>query len=214
MMTTYRPQAGSVAAKACAFFSGNPDEELAVTDIADKFGCGFASVHTLLRPALEAQLLMRRKDELGSWLYGAGAELAKAPVMDLGGASLGAGSDGVDMDAVHGRRATAPASQAPTQALKTGTKPRAGTVRVHLDIASLQVEDGVPFIPPGKGGAQGKWDALFDKLAKVGQSLAVPGEVKAALAAAAMKRNKATPPRGKFAVQKTGPDAARVWRVA
>jgi hypothetical protein len=210
MMITYRPQAGSVAAKACAFFSGNPDEELAVTDIADKFGCGFASVHTLLRPALEARLLMRRKDELGSWLYGAGAELAKAPVVDLGGASSSAGSDGVDMDAVHSRRATAPASQV----LKPGTKPRAGGVRVHLDIASLQVEDGVPFIPPGKGGAQGKWDALFDKLAKVGQSLAVPGEVKAALAAAAMKRNKATPARGKFAVQKTGPDAARVWRVA
>ena len=208
-MSTYRPQAGSVAAKACAFFSGQPDEELAVTDIADKFGCGFASVHTLLRPALEAQLLMRRKDELGSWLYGAGSELAKAPVKDLGVAS-----DGVDMDAVHSRRGTASAAWPASQAPAAGTKPRAGTVRVHLDIASLKVEDGVPFIPPARGGAQGKWDALFDKLAKVGQSLAVPGEVKAALAAAAMKRNKATPPRGKFAVQKTGPDAARVWRVA
>lgn len=203
-MSTYRPQAGSVAAKACAFFSGQPDEELAVTDIADKFGCGFASVHTLLRPALEARLLMRRKDELDGWLYGAGADLAKAPVVDFG-----VKSDGVNMDAVHSRRATAPASLAP----QTGTKPRYGNVRVHLDIAALQVEDGVPFTPPSRG-AQGKWDALFDKLAKVGQSLAVPGEVKAALAAAAMKRNKATPPRGKFAVQKTGPDAARVWRVA
>lgn len=213
-MSTYRPQAGSVAAKACAFFSGQPDEELAVTDIADKFGCGFASVHTLLRPALEAQLLMRRKDELGSWLYGAGAELAKAPVADFGGAASGVASDGVDMDAVHSRRATAPATWPASQAPAAGTKPRAGTVRVHLDIASLKVEDGVPFIPPSRGGAQGKWDALFDKLAKVGQSLAVPGEVKAALAAAAIKRNKATPLRGKFAVQKTGPDAARVWRVA
>lgn len=209
-MTTYRPQVGSVAAKACAFFSGNPDEELAVTDIAEKFGCGFASVHTLLRPALEARLLMRRKDELGSWLYGAGAELAKAPVVDLGNAASGVASGGVDMDAVYSRCTTAPASQV----LKPGTKPRAGGVRVHLDIASLEVEDGVPFIPPSRGGAQGKWDALFDKLAKVGQSLAVPGEVKAALAAAAIKRNKATPARGKFAVQKTGPDAARVWRVA
>jgi hypothetical protein len=208
MMTTYRPQVGSVDAMACDFFSRNPDEELAMTDIADKFGCGFASVHTLLRPALEARLLMRRKDELGSWLYGAGAELAK--VVDLGNAASSVASGGVDMDAVHSRRATAQASQV----LKPGTKPRAGGVRVHLDIASLQVEDGVPFIPPSKGGAQGKWDALFDKLAKVGQSLAVPGEVKAALAAAAIKRNKATPPRGKFKVQKTGPDAARVWRVA
>ena len=213
-MSTYRPQAGSVAAKACAFFSGQPDEELAVTDIADKFGCGFASVHTLLRPALEAQLLMRRKDELGSWLYGAGAELAKAPVADFGGAASGDQSDGVDMDAVHSRRATAPATWPASQAPAAGTKPRGTAVRVHLDIASLKVEDGVPFIPPSRGGAQGKWDALFDKLAKVGQSLAVPGEVKAALAAAAIKRNKATPLRGKFAVQKTGPDAARVWRVA
>ena len=118
------------------------------------------------------------------------------------------------MDAVHSRRATAPATRPASQAPAAGTKPRAGTVRVHLDIASLKVDDGVPFIPPSRGGAQGKWDALFDKLAKVGQSLAVPGEVKAALAAAAIKRNKATPLRGKFAVQKTGPDAARVWRVA
>lgn len=84
-------------------------------------------------------------------------------------------------------------------------------VRYDLDIDALQVEDGIPFDPSARV-IPSKWDPLFDKLTTPGQSVAVPLSVKAALAAAAHKRNKEQ--RGEYRVMITGPEQARVWRVA
>lgn len=82
----------------------------------------------------------------------------------------------------------------------------------HLvDFDALQVEEGIPFTPAGEKG-RSKWGPLFAKLAKAGQSIAIPGEVKAAVAAAALKANKEK--RGTFKVAMTGPGQARIWRVA
>lgn len=91
-------------------------------------------------------------------------------------------------------------------------KPKGSTsVRLHFDIDSVQVEDDVPFTAAAQKG-QGKWDPLFEKLTKVGQSAAIPAEIKKAVAAAAIKRNKEK--RGTYRVQLTSANEARVWRVA
>lgn len=83
--------------------------------------------------------------------------------------------------------------------------------RHAFDLDAAEVEEDVPYMPGGIKG-QSKWGPLFDKLEKPGQSIAIPGQVKSAVAAAAIKRN--AEKRGTFRVQMTGPDAARVWRVA
>lgn len=82
--------------------------------------------------------------------------------------------------------------------------------RVHFDFSKVKVEEGVPFTPGGTKG-QNKWEPLFSKLTKAGQSVAIPADIKSAVLAAALKRNKER--RGVFRVQLTGPGEARVWRV-
>lgn len=83
--------------------------------------------------------------------------------------------------------------------------------RHGFDLDTAKVEEDVPYTPGGIKG-QSKWGPLFDKLERAGQSIAIPAQVKAAVAAAAIKRN--AEKRGTFRVQMTGPDTARVWRVA
>lgn len=83
--------------------------------------------------------------------------------------------------------------------------------RLALDLALLKVEEGVP-CPAGNKLGISKWDDLFTKLAKAGQSIAVPADVKGALAAEANKRNKKK--LGTFRVHKTSATQARIWRTA
>ena len=56
MTTTlpYTPKANSKIGKALAFFSANPDEELSTDELAEKFSLVRGSVHTVLRPTVEA----------------------------------------------------------------------------------------------------------------------------------------------------------------
>lgn len=63
---SYAPQQGSVAWKVIEFLTTNPEEELNRDDIAAKFDAAPLSVHTLLRPSVEAGLLKRveLEDEL------------------------------------------------------------------------------------------------------------------------------------------------------
>ena len=83
--------------------------------------------------------------------------------------------------------------------------------RLNLDMAALIVETDVPVIPVNGVKGESKWEPLFNKFTEAGQSIAVPGKVKAALAAAIGIRNKLG--KGKFRVAMTGADVARVWRI-
>ena len=83
--------------------------------------------------------------------------------------------------------------------------------RKHLDFKALQVDDDVPYLPQARRGSC-KYDPLFARLTKPGQSTAIPGDTKGALAAAIIKRNKTGP--GTFKVAMTGATEARVWRIA
>lgn len=181
----YTPQAGSLASQVVGFFINNADEHLTLNDIVDKFTCTRGNIHTILRGAVEAGLLVRAINEDGEYIYQRGPQAAPAP-------------SGVNIDKVHSRAAR----PAPTSSKN---------IRKFIDIASLQVDNDVPYMPRGGAGG-GKWDALFNKLQKAGQSVSVPGHCKAALAAAALKRNRKQ--KGTYKVGMTSRTEARVWRVA
>ena len=58
---TYTPRAGSLASQVISFFRNNPDEELLLDDITDKFAATRGNVHTLLSDAVKAELLARER---------------------------------------------------------------------------------------------------------------------------------------------------------
>lgn len=183
--STYTPQTGSLPSMVIGFFQNNPDEELTLEDIADKFGGARNNTHTNLSLAIQNGLLLRERNEDGDYIYKAGKKLSCAPK-----------NAGVDIDAIH---------QGPKKAQKSVT----ATHRA-LDIDNLKVEEGIAFDPKGLRG-RNKWQPLFDKLAKVGQSVAIPGEMYGALAAAARKVPKT---QGVYRCCMTAPGQARIWRTA
>lgn len=73
---TYTPNPGSVPGRAVAFFRANPEEELGIDDIVEKFDASRGNVHTLLGAALDASLLRRERNSEGEWIYAAGSAIA------------------------------------------------------------------------------------------------------------------------------------------
>lgn len=178
----YTPRTDSLTGRVIAFFQRNPEEELGLEEIHDKFDATRGNIHTQLGQAVDAGLLLRDRNHDGDYIYRAG------PAMG---------------------------TPAPTPASMPGAPPAPkgyASPRHFLDLAALQVDEGVPCILFNGNRAQSKWEPLFAKLTKPTQSIAVPSHIKGALAAAANKRNKEK--RGTFRVAMTGPGEARIWRVA
>ena len=61
----YKPRSDSLAYQCIHFFTSNPDEELTLEDITDKFDATRGNIHTLLRPAMDAGLLVRAHNQDG-----------------------------------------------------------------------------------------------------------------------------------------------------
>lgn len=187
MSTVYTPRAGTLAAQVCNFFRNNPGEVLTLEDITAKFDCGRSNVHTQLGDAKAALLLKRERDADGEYIYSAGPEL-------LAPSSY-----------------SAPAAQAPAK------KPARGgfaAPRKTFDLDAVVVEDDVPlhYRDPTKG--QNKWLPLFAKLQKKGQSMALPGDLRGAVGAAAGKLNRNKAHGATYRVAMDGADKCRVWRTA
>jgi len=180
---SYSPRSDSLAARVIAFFRrSDEDDELHQSDIALKFEVPREHVHASLKEAVNQGILKRNNT-----LYSAGPQLNACLIA-----------------------APAPAA---SNTEKRAYKTRSGyaSPRKHIDFDSLSVDDNVPFVPRAVLNGN-KYDPLFAKLAVVGQSIAVPGDIKGALAAAAIKRNKIQ--MGTFRVAMTSADEARIWRVA
>ena len=190
MTTTYKPRADSLASKVIGFFSNNPSEELDLEAITDKFDATRGNIHTLLRDAVDAGMLIRDRNVDGEYIYKAGKALPKV----------------VDMDRIHHQPST-PFPQA-KKAAPSGHK----APRKDIDLATLTVDEGVPFMAGGVKGLN-KWQPLFDKLTKPGQSIALPADVRGAVGASAMKINRLKT-KGSFRVAKVDANTCRVWRVA
>lgn len=187
----YKPRTGSLPAQVIYFFTNNPDEQLGLSEITEKFDAVRGNIHTLLALAIDAMLLKRSRNEDGEYIYSAGPAI--------------------------GKTADVPAAAQPSPAEAAAPGKRRGPVkgfaspRYTLDIDTLIVEEGIPFVKIN-GPAESKWEPLFGKLKKPGQSIAVPGHVRGALATAARTRNKEN--KGVFRVAMTGPGKARIWRFA
>lgn len=80
MTSAYRPYRGSTAARVLAFFQQNPGEELTRRDVAVKFGLDLTSVPTALAAAVEAGLLVWRREAGGLGVYCAPPPAGKGEV--------------------------------------------------------------------------------------------------------------------------------------
>lgn len=195
-MSTQKFHTDSIAARVIAFLTANPTEELGLEEITAKFDAVRGNIHTLLARALEHGYLKRDRNKDGEWIYTAGPAIQAKP-------------DGVDMDVVHATHADKPT--------KAG-KPRKGapdgfnSPRHAIDFDALKVDEGVP-MPPAIHAGKNKWQPLFDKLTKPGQSIALPGHMRGAVAAAALKVNRLKK-QGTFRVALVSKDTARIYRTA
>ena len=93
----YRPHSDGLASQVIGFFTNNPDEELTLDDIADKFGAVRGNLHTLLRKALDAGLLTRGFNDDSELVYRGAAAVVQQATVD---AEQEPAADGVDIDEV------------------------------------------------------------------------------------------------------------------
>ncbi len=182
--TPYIPQAGSLPDRVAAYFRRLPDEELSVKDIVVKYQADQSNVHTQLKLAVDRGLLAR-----DGQIYSAGEHI----------------NQGGETPAAVPPHLQSALISAPTRP----GKPKGQ--HALINIAALKVDDDVPLVAWNRAG-QSKWEPLFAKLVKTGQSIEVPRHVSAAIAAAMHKRHKDHPQR--FRVAATSPETARIWRTA
>ena len=192
MTATYTPQRGSIPARVVAFFQANPEELLGIDEIVEKFDASRCNVHTILRLATEAGLLVRDRDADDDYVYRPGP---------LIGASA---SSGIDIDAAHRH------SQPPFPATTERLQGRAA--RVVVDMAAVQISDSVP-IPTGTG-RQGprQYNELLDRMTP-GDSAGLPGQYFSTLAKHLTLIHKAELRRFITSRDRTA-DTLRVWRTA
>ena len=184
-MTTpvYYPRPGSLVAQVVYFFRSNPGEELTLDDIVAKFDTTRGNIHSLLRPAVEVDMLRRDRNADGEYFYTAGARIEV----------ISAAGDTPERPAARARRPSGYASP-----------------RHQVDLSALVVEKGVP-LPQQRAKLVSKWEPLFAKLAVPGDSIAIPAEIVVTLRSEAVKRAKAG--RGHYKVLRLDGGGARIWRV-
>ena len=179
---TYTPRAGSLASQVIGFFRHNPDEELLLDDITDKFDYTKGNIHTLLAEAVRSELLARYRNDDGDYVYKPGAACGTYAPPDV----------------------TIAAAVAKTEA--------ADAQMTAIDFAALQVDESVPYHPVSGVKGFNKWDPLYARLTKAGQSVELPRALRDRLFTECGKRNKKTGAKT-WAISSTGPDTCRLWRL-
>ncbi|MDP3625043.1 MAG: hypothetical protein Q8S12_00485 [Hydrogenophaga sp.] len=171
------------------FLKANPDEELTRDDVAQKFDMSATSVHASLEPAVNGGALVFERNEDLHFVY----RLPRP-----------------------GEKLTTKPAQAadwpPMAAQQASGHTRLGIAAIE----ALSVDDNVPFVPPRTPGAS-KWEALFKKLERPGQSIQIPMQWKTPVAAQSTKRNakaKGVKDAPTFRVgNDPGSEHARLWRI-
>ncbi|MDO9235971.1 MAG: hypothetical protein Q7U28_08065 [Aquabacterium sp.] len=158
----YTPRADSLASRVIAFFQRNPDEELSLEEISEKYDAGRSNIHTQLGGAIDAGMLVRDRDVDGDYIYKPGTALP-APHA----------SSGLDMDAVH-RKAPPPA--------KADKPIKPARVRVAFpDPEAVPIDTDVP-VPSSNKPAKHDWMPLLQRL-QPGESCKLPIQARPTLAA-------------------------------
>ena len=188
MNKPYNPQADSLPSQVIGYFTNNPDEELLLEDISDKFNCSRGNIHTQLARAVEAGMLVRDQNKDGEYIYKAGGNTPKAkpapakPVV----------RSGVDIDAV--------------------CHSRVRNVVPMPDPGEVVIEDAVPLPTRCGPGSKIDWSPLF-KRTKPGQSFKLPLAAKATVTKAMTDCHKGN--KGLFTIRCfKDTQELRVWRLS
>jgi hypothetical protein len=181
--TSYAPREGSLPYKALNFLLANPDETLDADAIAAKFGAHPLSIHTQLRPAVDAGLLARDRNNDGVYVYSLGSGAPAAP------------------------KPAAASSPWPTYKRASPGKPGGHRSPFWIDVDGLRIDKGVPL--PSRHNKAVAWAQILDKL-ELGDSFLLPNEGRYSINKFATAWSRAN---GRaLAIRKTD-DGVRVWRV-
>ena len=184
--TQYNPRPDSLPSQVIGYFTNNPDEELLLDDIVDKFGSTRGNIHTLLASARDVGLLRRDRNEDGEYFYARGPNLKASAAQDTG----------VDIDSACQRRSPKPQ---PTKQVDP------------IDPLSVPIESGIP-VANIRGCIMTDWSALLKRL-KVGNSCKLSVDHKYSLTKAMSHAHKTK--QGKFTLRTLpGKEELRIWRVA
>ena len=214
----YRPRPGTLPAKVIDWLQANEGEELTDEDIAKKWDAYPSTVRIGLEGAVKAgalALVHNSDRQLVYRLPTASADAAKP-------AAPWPKPTPVSAETPAETPADKPATaRSCSTAVRNLTTPKRGSISLPastLDFSGLKVETGVPVLGKEKGRfGVSKWQPLLDKLTEPGQSIEIPVTWKSALAAHINKVNtdgkKAGRPE-RYLARITGPETARVWRLA
>lgn len=183
---TYTPTSHSLPGRMIAFFRANPDEELTLEDITEKFDCVTASIHTLLGTARSADMLARDKNKEGDWIYKRGPSLAAEPA------------------------AEAPPLTRAFREVAAQMRAPAAAPAVEVDPLTVPLETGVPLAGPVRGRVKQDWSQLLTRM-EPGHSCVLP-KIKRGLVTKAVKEHQAAHP-ARYAIRMQADKATiRVWR--
>lgn len=192
-MAAYRPQSGSIAWRVIEYFTTNPEEILSSGDVAEKFEVPTKQVHSLLGPAVEAGVLLRRTDEDDELVYRIGTGLPQIRPNRLAHPTLkGAGIASV--------------IAAPP---KRGPRCGAGML-VAIDIESIQPEDNVP-VPTSARARLGSMVRAKLQTLKPGQSIRLPASLDKTVGPVLTELRKQGA--GMFTKRVLDDEHLRVWRI-
>jgi hypothetical protein len=197
---SYCPRIGSIPAKAIQYFANHLSARHTEAELAALLGVATDSFAKCLGDALQAGFLSR-----SNGYYTAGDDIDEAP--DYGSASQ------ADATIAQARTTQLNAFGAPikAQASPLVAKPALQAKQSLPDPASLLIEDDVP-LPTGRGSGTVNWKAtLLDRI-KVGQSVALPINLKSTLAKFTAQEHKTS--EKIFVTRITSSVQFRIWRTA
>lgn len=212
----YRPRPGTLPAKVIDWLTANEGEELTDEDIAKKWDAYPSTVRIGLEGAVKAGGLALVRNADAQMVYRLPTSTPTTPATPfaaLAGKNYAPNAEPTTSTTMNQRNSST--------AVRNLTTPKRGSISIpasELDFSGLKVETGVPVLGKEKGRfGVSKWQPLLDKLTEPGQSIEIPVTWKSALAAHINKVNtdgkKAGRPE-RYLARITGPETARVWRLA
>jgi hypothetical protein len=187
MSKSYVPQEGSIAWKVIEFFTTNPDEMLATSDLESKFDKPAAQFHSLLSSAVASGALRRYANAEDELVY-----------------SMGTGNPYVKPS-----RARNPSLR--TDALLAGATLgfKAASKKTEFDLAAVQIFDGIP-MPTSRAGTT-DFETLFARM-QVNQSCRLPLWLRSKANKACTTAK--TSGKGTFTIRKINDAEIGIWRTA
>jgi hypothetical protein len=183
----YQPQPGTLAARVCAWFRTNVEEELSARDIAGKFDVPAASVAACVNDCMLRGFVATRKDDNGGRVYVAGPKIGEFELGIPGTSTIGK-------------------AIAPTRAT------RRLTIAPPLDIDAVKIEPGIAKPIAGTAVSATYW-AVIAKMQPT-DSVLLPRVQAKRLYNLAITENKKAKGGQAWSMRQVDDQHSRVWRDA